>query len=233
MNKMISVIMSVYNATDSLEKSIDSILNQTYEDFEFLICNDASTDDTSKIVMNYQKKDPRIKLFNNKKNIGLTRSLNYLLMQSSGEFIARQDGDDESIENRFQTQIDVLNNLNLDFCTARAFKDNGKITPKLKQLISYKLLIKYLNPFIHGTLMIKSQTLRNIGGYDENFYYAQDYKLFSDLIKNKSKFKVIRQPLYKLNTTNNISSLKSSEQDYYAMCVRKSTVPIKQLNDHD
>ena len=138
---MISVIMSVYNATDSLEKSIDSILNQTYEDFEFLICNDASTDDTSKIVMNYQKKDPRIKLFNNKKNIGLTRSLNYLLMQSSGEFIARQDGDDESIENRFQTQIDVLNNLNLDFCTARAFKDNGKITPKLKQLISYKLLI--------------------------------------------------------------------------------------------
>ena len=73
---MISVIMSVYNATDSLEKSIDSILNQTYEDFEFLICNDASTDDTSKIVMNYQKKDPRIKLFNNKKNIGLTRSLN-------------------------------------------------------------------------------------------------------------------------------------------------------------
>lgn len=233
MNKMISVIMSVYNATDSLEKSIDSILNQTYEDFEFLICNDASTDDTSKIVMNYQKKDPRIKLFNNKKNIGLTRSLNYLLMQSSGEFIARQDGDDESIENRFQTQIDVLNNLNIDFCTARAFKDNGKITPKLKQLISYKILIKYLNPFIHGTLMIKSQTLRNIGGYDENFYYAQDYKLFSDLIKNKSKFKVIRQPLYKLNTTNNISSLKSSEQDYYAMCVRKSTVPIKQLNDHE
>ena len=230
---MISVIMSVYNATDSLEKSIDSILNQTYEDFEFLICNDASTDDTSKIVMNYQKKDPRIKLFNNKKNIGLTRSLNYLLMQSSGEFIARQDGDDESLENRFQTQIDVLNNLNLDFCTARAFKDNGKITPKLKQLISYKLLIKYLNPFIHGTLMIKSQTLRNIGGYDENFYYAQDYKLFSDLIKNKSKFKVIRQPLYKLNTINNISSLKSSEQDYYAMCVRKSTVSIKPLNDHE
>ena len=233
MNKMISVIMSVYNATDSLEKSIDSILNQTYEDFEFLICNDASTDDTSKIVMDYQKKDPRIKLFNNKKNIGLTRSLNYLLMQSSGEFIARQDGDDESLENRFQTQIDVLNNLNLDFCTARAYKDNGKITPKLKQLISYKLLIKYLNPFIHGTLMIKSQTLRNIGGYDENFYYAQDYKLFSDLIKNKSKFKVIRQPLYKLNTINNISSLKSSEQDYYAMCVRKSTVPIKPLNDHE
>ena len=230
---MISVIMSVYNATDSLEKSIDSILNQTYEDFEFLICNDASTDDTSKIVMDYQKKDPRIKLFNNKKNIGLTRSLNYLLMQSSGEFIARQDGDDESLENRFQTQIDVLNNLNLDFCTARAYKDNGKITPKLKQLISYKLLIKYLNPFIHGTLMIKSQTLRNIGGYDENFYYAQDYKLFSDLIKNKSKFKVIRQPLYKLNTINNISSLKSSEQDYYAMCVRKSTVPIKPLNDHE
>ena len=71
MNKMISVIMSVYNATDSLEKSIDSILNQTYEDFEFLICNDASTDDTSNC---YElPKDPRIKLFNNK-NIGLTRT---------------------------------------------------------------------------------------------------------------------------------------------------------------
>ena len=233
MNKMISVIMSVYNSTDSVEKSIDSILNQTYEDFEFLICNDASTDDTYEILVDYQKKDARIKLFNNKKNIGLTRSLNYLLMKSSGKFIARQDGDDESLENRFQTQIDVLNKFNLDFCTARAYKDNGNITPKLKQLISYKLLIKYLNPFIHGTLMIKSQILRNIGGYDENFYYAQDYKLFSDLIKSKSKFKVIRQPLYKLNTTDNISSLKSSEQDYYAMCVRKSTIPIKQSNDHE
>ena len=91
----------------------------------------------------------------------------------------------------------------------------------------------YKNQIIHGTVMLEKEVFFKYKGYDENFYYAQDYKLFSDLIKNKSKFKVIRQPLYKLNTINNISSLKSSEQDYYAMCVRKGTVPIKQLNGHE
>ena len=72
----------------------------------------------------------------------------------------------------------------------------------------------YKNPFIHGTLMIRKNNLAEVGNYNENFYYAQDYKLFKDLLDSNKKFKYIREPLYKLNTENNISTLKKIEQNY-------------------
>ena len=90
-------------------------------------------------------------------------------------------------------------------------------------------MINYLKPFIHGTLLIKKQVLENINGYDERFYYAQDYKLFKDLIKQNFKFKVINSPLYYLNTTNNISSNKKKEQYYYASCVRNNKIPNESM----
>ena len=85
--------------------------------------------------------------------------------------------------------------------------------------------MKYKNPFIHGTLLIKKSIMEDIGLYDENFYYAQDYKLMKDLIKKNYKFKIINECLYFLNMKNNISTLKKDEQKYYSECVRKNIVP--------
>ena len=225
-NKKISVIMSAYNSEDSVENSITSILNQTYEDLELLIMDDASTDNTFKICESLKNKDQRIKLYKNKSNLGLTKSLNKLISLSSGEIIARQDSDDLSKKERIEKQLKFLEENNLDACTSRAkIMYSQKITPRFSLLLPKKLVIKYKNPFIHGTLMIKKRVIVNLGMYDENFYYAQDYKLMTDLLNINSKYKILRTPYYKLNFENNISTKFKEEQKYYAFCVKKKLTP--------
>ena len=148
--------MSAYNSEDSVENSITSILNQTYEDLELLIMDDASTDNTYKICESLKNKDQRIKLYKNKSNLGLTKSLNKLISLSSGEIIARQDSDDISKKERIEKQLKFLEENNLDACTSRAkIMYSQKITPRFSLLLPNKLVIKYKNPFIHGTLFIK------------------------------------------------------------------------------
>ena len=119
-----------------------------------------------------------------------------------------------------------MTKYNLDFCTTRAqIIQNNKITPKFSYYIPKKIVVKYKNPFIHGTLMIKKRVIINIGMYDENFYYSQDYKLMTDLLNINSKYKILRTPYYKLNFENNISTKFKEEQKYYAFCVKKKLTP--------
>ncbi len=223
----ISVLMSVYNNEDTVGKAIDSILNQNYKNFEFLINDDCSTDATFKIIDSYAKKDIRVKIFKSKENLGLTKSLNRLITQANGAFIARQDGDDISFNNRLSYQINFIKNQDIDACSSRAIiKNSNRVVPNYSYLLPPKLVMKAKNPFVHGTIMIKKSVLTNLGGYNENFYYAQDYKLMKDLIEKKYKVKIIKKPLYELNMENNISSLYRKEQDYYAKCVRKDITPV-------
>lgn len=223
-NKLISVIMSVFNNEKDVNDAVESILNQTYNNFEFLIMDDASEDDTLSILKNF--KDKRIKLFHNEQNIGLTKSLNVLISKSKGHFIARQDADDLSLKTRFEDQINVLQNKNVKACTTRAkIKNSKKIIPKWSFYIPQNIAIKYKNPFIHGTLMIDKETLEKIGKYDERFKYAQDFKLFTDLINSNVKIKTLNKSLYVLNMQNNISTNKKNEQQYYADCVIRGSLP--------
>ena len=122
MNKVInaSVIMSVYNNEDTIVKCVESIVNQTNNDFEFLIIDDNSTDYSYEILKKLDNQYQQIKLFKNDINIGLTKSLNQLISEASGDYIFRQDGDDYSDINRFNKQLDVMYKYNLDFCTTRA-----------------------------------------------------------------------------------------------------------------
>jgi glycosyltransferase involved in cell wall biosynthesis len=223
---MISVIMSVFNNESTLKSSIESILNQTFKDFEFLIMDDQSTDNSYNILKDFESKDNRIKVFRNLKNEGLTKSLNILIENSERDLIARQDGDDISHISRLQKQIKYLTEENYDFCVSKAtIIQSRKVIPKFSSFFPEKKIIKIKNPFIHGTLLIKKQTLLENGCYDENFYYSQDYKLFSDLLKKGVRFKYLKTPLYYLNMVGNISSINRNEQKYYANCVRKNESP--------
>ncbi len=223
---MISVIMSTFNNEDTIKSSVKSILNQTYTDFNLLIVDDDSNDSTFDILKVLESNDKRIKIFKNSENIGLTRSLNKLINLSNKKYIARQDADDISLPKRLELQIKYMEASNLLACTTLAIlMDSNKVRPKISHYLPQKIVIKRKNPFIHGTLLVKKSLMENIGLYDENFYYSQDYKLFYDLVKKDVKVGVLKKPLYKLNTKNNISSNKREQQAYYANCVKKQILP--------
>ena len=223
---LVSVIMSTYNNNSTLSDSIESILNQTYKKIELLIVDDGSSDNSFEIMRGYNKDYKNCLIYKNEKNIGLTKSLNFLISKSNGEYIARQDADDISYLNRIEIQKQVVEKYNLDFCSTRAIiRNTNKVIPNLSYFIPNKLLINFKNPFIHGTLFIKSEVLISLGLYDEDFYYAQDYKLMSDLIRKQYNYKMIKKPLYELNMENNISSEFRKEQNYYSQCVKKNVKP--------
>jgi len=223
---LISVVMSTYNSERTVSKSIESILNQSYKNIEFLIIDDCSTDNSYEILKEYESKSNYIKVFFNDENIGLTRSLNILLKETKGDLIARQDSDDLSRQFRFEKQINFMINKGLDACTTKAkIIQNNKIIPNYSYYIPSKMIINFKNPFIHGSLIIKKKVIESLNYYDERFYFAQDYKLMKDLIYNNHKIKIINETLYDLNMVDNISSKFQKEQSYYARCVKNNIVP--------
>ena len=216
-----SLIMSTYNHEKSLSQSINSILSQTYEDFEFLILNDCSTDGTESVLEKFKKKDSRIKVFNNYKNLGLTKSLNLLIKESKGNLIFRQDSDDISLPNRLLKQVSLLRHPKNHACVTRAVNSHTlKKIPNMSYNFPYKFVMNFKNPFIHGTLGIKKEVLYDVGLYDEKFYYAQDYQLYKKLIMSKYKIIKLREVHYVLNMENNISNSFKDEQDAYASIVK-------------
>tara|TARA_X000000368_G_scaffold175445_1_gene138356 strand:+ start:11324 stop:12010 length:687 start_codon:yes stop_codon:yes gene_type:complete len=227
---MISVIMSAYNDENSVKLAIDSILNQNYQDFEFLIMDDFSTDNTFEICKDYSKLDERIIVYRNDTNLGLTKSLNKLLEFAKRDYIARQDSDDISLSERFNKQINFISENRLDGSTTRAIVKNSlKVTPNKSFYFPKKLIMKIKNPFIHGSLMLSRNSLESIGGYNEKFYYAQDYKLLSDLLSKNFKLKILKEEQYILNLSDNISTKFKDKQKYYADCVRKGINPIENM----
>ena len=183
--------MSVRNDGINVGKSIKSILDQSYPNFELLVLDDFSTDNTYEKINEF--KDSRITIFQNSENLGLTKSLNLLINETKGEYIARQDSDDISFKERFEKQLKFIKKYNLDACTTRAVtKSSNRKIPGLSINISPKILVKFKNPFIHGSLMIKKNIISQINLYDEKFYYAQDFKLLSDLINSNYKIKILK-----------------------------------------
>jgi glycosyltransferase EpsE len=225
-NLKVSVLIAVFNGEATLIDSIKSITSQTYKNLEILIIDDGSDDKTSEICNSLEKEDKRITIYKNQDNIGLTKSLNILLEKSSGTFIARHDIDDLSSPERIETQLNFLLNKKVDFVYSRAqiIKSN-KLIPGISYFLPKKIIIKFKNPFIHGTLFAKKEIILKVGKYDERFRYSQDYKLAFDLINSGFRVKVIKKPLYNLNMENNISEKYKSQQAYYADCVRKHKVP--------
>ena len=219
-NPKISVVMSVYNGGKYLEDSIKSILTQTFQDFEFIIINDTSTDNTEEILKIFD--DPRIKIITNDQNIGLTRSLNKGIQLARGIYIARMDADDISLPHRFETQVHFLEK-NPDYALVGSSyyqidKDN-KIHTLINVLtdnIQIKQGLTKQNWFGHGSVMMRKDVFREVGGYDERFKLAQDYDLWLRIAAGH-KMANIEEPLYKWRVTKSgISVEKEAEQKYYA-----------------
>ena len=176
---LVSVLMSTFNNQNTIGKAIESIINQTYQNIELLIMDDCSNDETFKIISNYAAKHKNIKIFQNNINVGLTRSLNILIKKSNGEFIARQDADDISLRERIENQINCIVSNKLDFCTSRALNiESGKAFQRLSYYFPRKLIFKYKNPFINGTLVIKKSVIENIGVMMNDFITLKTISYF-------------------------------------------------------
>ena len=213
--------MPVYNGEPYLHESIESILNQTFKNFEFIIINDGSNDNSWDIIKEYSEKDPRIVPIS-QENIGLTKSLNKGIRMAKGKYIARQDADDISLSNRFQTQIIWSADKGFDLCCSRTWlMKEGRVSPRIGYYLPKPLVLCINNPFVHGTYLLKKETMLDIGGYDESFLYGQDYRLATLLYAKGKRIKFLRECLYKTRTTKfSIGQLKRKEQMECGVIIR-------------
>jgi len=177
----ISVLMSVYNAEKTLCAAIDSILNQTFTDFEFIICDDASTDNSWEIILQYAQQDKRIMAFQNESNLGLGASLNKCLALSHGDYIARQDADDISVRERLEKTMAYLLEHDYPYVGAGVFifDEQGVWSKRLFPEHITKHIIAQKNPFFHPTMLFKKDVMLLAGGYRvaEETRRTEDYDL--------------------------------------------------------
>lgn len=216
----ISVVMSVHNGEQYLKEAVQSILRQSYQDFEFIIIDDGSTDKTSEIIKSFN--DFRIKVITNSENLGLTKSLNKGAKTAKGKYIARMDADDISLPHRFEVQTAFLEkNPQYALVGSSYYQINstGKIvayTGVLTKNLEIRSGLLKQNWFGHGSVMIRKSAFIDCNGYDEEFEYAQDYDLW---LRLSEQFKIanIEEPLYEWRSTpTGISTLKKDKQVYYA-----------------
>ncbi len=221
MNPEISIVMSVYNGSPYLHESIQSILNQTFTDYEFIIINDGSSDDSLNIIKHYSKYDNRVVVLSHD-NIGLTKSLNIAINIAKGKYIARQDADDISLPERLNKQYEWFSNYKDGvLCGTGAYLINSdgelrkkKKYPRSNSIIKSRLF--YLNPFIHSSVMFTKKEIIEIGLYNESFKYSQDYNLWCRLsfignIGNLNEY-LVKHRVHK----NSLSFKKTEQQIYYA-----------------
>jgi len=218
----ISVIMSVYNGKQHLKEAIDSILQQTFTDFEFIIINDGSTDVSLEIIKSCD--DGRIKTISNEKNIGLTKSLNSGMKEASGEYIARQDADDISLSKRLELQLRFLENhpqVALLGTGIYVVDEKGKEIEKRIMQPNPRASLQKGNRIVHGSAMFRKAVVEEVWGYNEALKYAQDYELWLRMAK-KHEVRNLAQPLYKLRMhKGSILSQKAEEQQMCAVLAQK------------
>jgi len=188
----VTVLMPVYNGEQFLRESLESILSQTFGDFEFLIIDDGSTDNTWNILQEYAGADKRIILIQNPQNIGLTRTLNCGLELARGKYIARMDADDVSLPNRLQKQVEYMElhpEVGVLGTDVSYIDSTGKVLRRglakherieSPALVRWKLFWKCA--LYHPTVMVRRALLEQTGlSYEPEFETAQDYSLWAHL----------------------------------------------------
>ncbi|MBA2850515.1 glycosyltransferase involved in cell wall biosynthesis [Methanococcus maripaludis] len=191
-NPLVSVIMPNYNNEKYLPEAIESILNQTYENFEFIIIDDCSTDDSWNIIQNYVKKDNRIKAFKNEKNLKIvkTRNKGFELMSKNSKYIAIFDSDDVSMPKRLEKQVNFLEkNLKFGLIGGHTYiiNESSKIIASRKYETDFKKIIKNMikkSPVAQPSVMIRKSVLDDVDHYDEKYDVCEDYDLWFKIANN-------------------------------------------------
>lgn len=199
---MVSVIMGVYNCENTVSDAINSVLNQTYQNFEFIICDDGSTDTTFEVVKKYANiYSDKLILIRNDINRGLNYTLNHCLKYAKGKYIARMDGDDKSLPTRFEKEVEFLEKhpeISILSASLKAFDDKGiwgrhtfKEYPIAKDFL-------YGSPFSHSVCMVRRQAYMAVDGYSEGklLMRVEDYHLWIKMYSKGYKGANLQEELY-------------------------------------
>jgi len=227
---LVSIIMSVFNGSQYLFDAVNSILNQTYSNFEFIIVDDGSTDFSYELIKKISGNNNKIKIFK-RSHFGLANSLNFAISKSNGKYIARMDADDISKEVRIEKQVEYLEkNSNVDLLGSnRKYIGNDSFNKKLfSRLPNENNIIKWYLffsvPIIHPTLMVRANILKSQNGYSERYKYAQDYELYTRLSRI-SNFHNLSESLLEYRNHNNRNLPNyHKEQLLYVIEVRRNYI---------
>lgn len=213
MRPTVSLIMSVRNGSKDLHRSVPSILNQTYRDFEFIICDDGSTDNTWQVLRKFQEKDSRIILLHNEESRGLAFSLNRCIDVAKSNILARQDADDTSELNRLERQYAFVVNhpeyAIVGTCWYNVFSNGNKVKNPVKELPTAMDQVKG-GLYMHPSWMMRKDQLERVGFYTVNKHTmrSQDYHLVMKLLGAGMKIYNMQEYLY--NYTADENTMKRS-----------------------
>lgn len=221
---ILSVIMSVFNEEKYVRETVESILNQSFRDLEFIVVNDGSTDGTSEILESFH--DERMNVIE-QENRGLTKSLNRAIKASKGKYIGRIDCGDLARKEKFERQVRFLEGNAEVYgigTWANLIDERGNSVGTLKYPTKYekirKVILRY-NPFVHPSMVFRKELFDRIGLYDETFEYAQDYDL---ALKAVSKFEIANLPEVLLNYRISKEAISFKQMKRQELCALKARV---------
>jgi glycosyltransferase involved in cell wall biosynthesis len=219
LDPQVSIIMSVYNGEEFLEQSIRSILTQEFRDFEFIIVDDGSSDQSENIILSFD--DPRICYISNGKNKGLIYSLNMAIARAKGKYIARIDADDLSEPTRLSRQTAFMEtHPDVALCGTyyRIINRKGEIKELVRLPIHDRAIRTYLlfgNCFCHSSVMVKTTVIREYG-YSEDYPVCEDYDLW---FRIALRHKVANLPFYETRYRIHGENISTKKRDLMLKCV--------------
>lgn len=227
----VTILLPAYNAALYLRDSLNSIMRQAFKDFDVLLIDDGSMDDTSKIAIEYSNIDRRIKYYKNEKNIGLIKTLNKGLSLAKGEYIVRMDADDIMFDDRLYKQVKYMDSNPECFVCGGQMEYIGGLTgmaPILPQKYEDLLYLSLINcPLYHPTTIIRNSAIKQFGlKYNDSYKHAEDYKFWSDIIfSHPNSIANIKDVVLFYRISNNqITAKYSDEQDLISKIVRRENV---------
>jgi glycosyltransferase involved in cell wall biosynthesis len=225
---LVSVLLPVYNAESYVAEAIESILNQTYKNFEFIIVNDDSSDRSEEVIFSFS--DERIRYYRNEANLGLIGTLNKSIGLSSGKYLARMDNDDICLPERLAKQVAFLEAHSEVGVLGTAFYNidkAGEISsetafPSQHILLCWSLC--FFSPLAHPTVMMRRELVQREGGYKDGIVHCEDYDFWYRL-SNKTKLSNLQDVLFKLRKHEmNSSSLFDTTQFNNSIIVSRKMI---------